>query len=82
MDFYDLNTAQLFFKPQISVVVANRHGLHEVAEQFRQFYSTERLRSMPLEHYALGYDLPDEGFQFCHTIERRLDGLGGVTGST
>lgn len=37
---------------------------------------------MPIEHYALGNDLPKEGFHFCHTIERRLDGLGRVTGST
>lgn len=82
MDFSDLNTAQLYFKPQIPVVVANRKNLHGVAQQFRQYYTAERLRNMPLEHYALGNDLPEEGFNFCHTIERRLDGLGRVTGST
>tara|TARA_R110000823_G_scaffold38655_4_gene103949 strand:+ start:8075 stop:9331 length:1257 start_codon:yes stop_codon:yes gene_type:complete len=82
VDYSDLNTAQLYFKPQIPVVVANRRDLHDIAVQFSQYYSIERLRSMPLEHYALGNDLPEEGFHFCHTIERKLDGLGRVTGST
>ena len=62
MDYSDLNTAQLYFKPQIPVVVANRRDLHDIAVQFSQYYSIERLRSMPLEHYALGNDLPEEGF--------------------
>jgi len=36
---------------------------------------------MPLDTYALGNKLPDDGYNFCYTVERELDRLGRTIGA-
>jgi hypothetical protein len=37
---------------------------------------------MNINDYVAGIDLPENGFNFCYTIERQLDGLGRIIGAT
>jgi hypothetical protein len=63
-------------------VEAARQNLYELRDSFAKYYTQKRITNMPIEHYALGNDLPNEGYHFCYTLERSLDGLGRVTGAT
>jgi hypothetical protein len=82
MNIHDLRTAQAQFETQIEKVLKTRKELYALRDAFATYYTNERIRRMPLEHYALGNDLPKKGYHFCHTLERKLDGLGRTTGST
>lgn len=81
-NIYDLRTAQVQFEGTMNTVLAARRELYNIRDSFAQYYTTAQIRRMPLEHYALGNDLPKTGYHFCHTLERRLDGLGRTTGAT
>ena len=82
MNIHDLRIAQVQFEGQIQNVLAARKELYIIRDSFAAYYNAERIRRMPLEHYALGNELPKNGYHFCHTLERRLDGLGRMTGAT
>lgn len=36
---------------------------------------------MAIDDYAAGVSRPEKGFNFCYTLERKLDGLGRISGS-
>lgn len=82
MNTNDLRTAQLRFGEQIEIVLASRQNLYNLRDSFARYYTPIQIMEMPLEHYALGNDLPETGYHFCHMLERGLDGLGRTIGAT
>lgn len=82
MNIHDLRSAQLHFESQIKTVIRSRQELYDLRDTFSAYYTDYRIAQMPLEHYALGNDLPEHGYNFCYTLERKLDGLGRIRGST
>lgn len=82
MNIHDLRTAQLRFEGQKDIVLASRQNLYTLRDAFAKYYTPTQITEMPIEHYALGNDLPTIGYHFCHTLERALDGLGRTIGAT
>lgn len=82
MNIHDLRSAQVHFESQIESVLKAKEDLYKLRNSFASYYSNQRILDMPLDHYALGNDLPKTGYNFCYTIERQLDGLGRIIGAT
>ncbi len=78
MNIHDLRQAQANYQgiPDI------RKELYKLREQFVKHFTPKRLASLPLEHYAIGNELPNSGLIFCYTLEQKLAGLGKMVGST
>lgn len=81
MNIHDLKIAQSTYLQFIHSVRAERQGLYDIRDNFRNYYTLERLQSMTLEQYALGMEHTDEGYSFCHTMEYALTGLGETKGA-
>lgn len=77
----DLREAQLFFEDQIPLIEDGRRQFHDLRQAFVNYYTLRRIRTMPLDTYAIGNNLPDDGYNFCYTIERELDKLGRTIGA-
>ncbi|WP_228851454.1 DUF3883 domain-containing protein [Aegicerativicinus sediminis] len=82
MNLEDLRDAQAAFLKQISTVTNNRKEAHELRKRFVAYYTEDRIRDMDKFHYAIGNEQPDKGYNFCYTLERKLDVLGRIIGST
>ncbi|MFS4494708.1 DUF3883 domain-containing protein [Maribacter sp. 2308TA10-17] len=82
MNIHDLRIAQVHFESQIDNVLESRKELYKLRDNFSKYFSPARISSMPIDHYAIGNDLPKKGYNFCYTIERELDGLGRIIGAT
>src|SRR5688572_25881319 len=82
MNIRDLREAQLYFEKQIVSVEDALQLLHNLREQFVNFYTPGRIQNMTLDQYAVGNDLPDAGYNFCYTLEQGLRGLGKIVGAT
>lgn len=82
MNIHDLRAAQVHFESQIDIVVESRKELYKLRNSFAKYYSSDRINSMPIDHYSIGNELPKKGYNFCYTIERQLDGLGRIIGAT
>jgi hypothetical protein len=76
MNIHDLRDAQVHFEGQIEDVLKSRKDLYKLRDNVAKYYSRERINTMPIDHYAIGNELPKKGYNFCYTIERQLDGLG------
>jgi len=82
MNTNDLLAAKLRFEEQMASVSASRQNLYSLRDSFASYYTPTQINDMPLEHYALGKNLPEIGYHFCYTLERALDGLGRTIGAT
>lgn len=69
-----IREAQLYFEKLIPNVIESRRHLYALRQNFAEYYTPRRIQSMPLEHYALGNDLPNVGYNFCYTLEYALVG--------
>lgn len=58
-----------------------RKELHQLRASFVKFFSRKRISTMDIDDYVAGVDLPTTGYNFCYTLERKLDGLGRISGS-
>lgn len=82
MNIHELREAQVHFESQIDSVLKAKSELFQLRDRFTEYYTISRIKSMPLEHFALGNDLPDKGFNFCYTLERQLSDLGMILGAS
>lgn len=81
MNIHDLRQAQVRFENRIEEVTEARKELHQLRSSFAKFFSRKRITSMGIDDYVAGVDLPTTGYNFCYTLERKLDGLGRISGS-
>lgn len=58
-----------------------RKELHLLRTSFVKFFNRKRISTMHINEYVAGVDLPATGYNFCYTLERKLDGLGRISGS-
>jgi hypothetical protein len=81
MNIHDLRQAQARFENRIEEVKEARKKLHQLRVSFVNFFSRKRISSMEIDDYVAGVNLPTSGYNFCYTLERKLDGLGRISGS-
>jgi hypothetical protein len=58
MNIHDLREAQVHFEGQIEDVLKSRKDLYKLRDNFAKYYSHERINTMPIDHYAIGNELP------------------------
>jgi hypothetical protein len=81
MNIHDLRQAQVRFENRMEETIEARKELHQLRASFVKFFSRKRISTMDIDDYVAGVDLPKTGYNFCYTLERKLDGLGRISGS-
>lgn len=81
MNIHDLRQAQVRFENRMEETIEARKELHQLRASFVKFFSRKRISTMDIDDYVAGVDLPTTGYNFCYTLERKLDGLGRISGS-
>lgn len=81
MNIHDLREAQVRFENRMEETIEARKELHQLRASFVKFFSRKRISTMDIDDYVAGVDLPTTGYNFCYTLERKLDGLGRISGS-
>ncbi len=81
MDLQELREAQARFELKMDGILSEKKELYALRDDFAKYFNPERLQNMSIEQYALGHELPKKGYNFCYTIERKLDGLGRILGA-
>lgn len=81
MNIYDLRQAQVRFENRMEETIKARKELHQLRASFVSFFNRKRILTMDIDDYVAGVDLPTTGYNFCYTLERKLDGLGRISGS-
>ncbi len=82
MSLNELREAQARFERMLPAVIMERQELYDLRNKFVKYYTPKRIKTLDIDHFALGNDLLPNGLLFCYTLERGLDGLGRTTGAT
>lgn len=82
MNINDLREAQSRYQNRIDSVSQNREELYQVRNSFTKYFNRNKIRRMDIDDYVAGVQLPENGYNFCYTLERQLDGLGRIIGAT
>lgn len=82
MNIDELREQQAGLEKNIESIKKDRKALYKLRDDFAKYYSQERIEKMPMDDYVLGKGHSHEKFNFCYTLERQLDGLGRIVGST
>jgi len=82
MNIHDLREAQARYEAKIEHIEKSRKKMHSQRISFVNFFNEKKIRSMEIDEFVSGTTLPKERPNFCNTLERQLDGLGKIIGST
>lgn len=82
MNIHDLRDSQVRYENRIEEVIKARDVLYQIRTSFTKYFNQNRIRTMDIDDYVAGVDLPKKGFNFCYGLERQLDGLGRIIGAT
>lgn len=82
MNINDLREAQVRYQNRIERVIQSREELYQIRDSFTRYFNRNRIRGMEIDDYVAGVELPENGYNFCYTLERQLDGLGRIIGAT
>lgn len=82
MNIHDLREAQARFESQIRPLEKERKRLYQLRADFVRFFNNRRLEEMRIDEYVIGMGAAEEGYNFCYTLERQLEGLGRIIGAT
>jgi hypothetical protein len=78
MNLHDLREAQASFTSEIDDVIERRKKLHQLRTTFTSDFNTNKIAKMGIDDFVIGIG----DHNFCRRIERDLDGLGRIIGST
>lgn len=82
MNIHDLREAQVRYENRMDEILQGREELYQLRTSFVKYFNRNRVRTMHVDDYVAGVDLPEKGFNFCYALERQLDGLGRIIGAT
>jgi len=82
MNIHDLRDAQARYENRIEEIIEKRKKLHKLRASFINYFDIHRVNTMDINDYVAGVELPKIGYNFCYTLERKLDGLGRISGSS
>jgi hypothetical protein len=82
MNIHDLREAQVRYENRMEEVIKSREELYQLRSSFTKYFSRNRIKTMDIDDYVAGVNLPKKGYNFCYALERQLDGLGRIIGAT
>lgn len=82
MNIHLLREAQARFQSRIIDLTKERAQFYDIRDSFVKYFKPEQIGKISLDQYVIGLRGPGDGHSFCYTLERRLDGLGRIIGST
>lgn len=78
MNIHDLRQAQTDFTSEIDDIIERRKKLHQLRTTFTSDFNANKIAKMGIDDFVIGIG----DHNFCRRIERDLDGLGRIIGST
>ena len=78
MNIHDLRQAQADFTKRIDDILDGRKELYNKRSAFTKHFNTNKIEKMGIDDFVIGIG----EHNFCRRIERDLDGLGRIIGST
>ena len=81
MNIHDLREAQARYENRQEEILKIRENLYQLRSSFTRYFNKYKIANMNIKEYVLGFELPENEFNFCYTIERKLDGLGRIIGA-
>ena len=78
----ELQEAIYRFERGIPELLNARAVLYHLRSNFVNYFSMFGIENMQIDDYVLGVIIPEIGFNFCYGLERQLDRLGNINGST
>jgi hypothetical protein len=78
MNIHDLRQAQADFTKRIDGILDGRKELYNKRTAFTKLFNTNKIAKMGIDDFVIGVGENN----FCRRIERDLDGLGRIIGST
>ena len=78
MNIHDLRQAQADFTKRIDDILDGRKELYNKRTAFTKHFNTNKIAKMGIDDFVIGIG----EHNFCRRIERDLDGLGRIIGST
>jgi hypothetical protein len=78
MNIHDLRQAQADFTKRIDDILDGRKELYNKRNAFTKYFNTNKIAKMGIDDFVIGIG----EHNFCRRIERELDGLGRIIGST
>ena len=78
MNIHDLRQAQADFTKRIDDILDGRKELYNKRNAFTKYFNTNKIAKMGIDDFVIGIG----EHNFCRRIERDLDGLGRIIGST
>lgn len=82
MNIHNFNTAKTLFEEQLEKTRKDLKHLYTTRDRFCNFFSMKKIANMDIDEFVSGKGVPSVGFNFCYTLERELDELGRILGST
>lgn len=80
--FLDLEEFKIRHHSNLDDYFKKRAEALKFRDEFVDYFNLDKIRQMSIEEYALGYKESNQNMNFCYGLERKLDGLGRITGST
>ena len=78
MNLHDLREAQANYTERMDDVLEERKKLYKLRKSFTNYFNINKIETMGIDEFVIGKGKKT----FCRKIERELDGLGRIIGST
>lgn len=78
MNYQDLQEAKASYR--LKAIQQQRKPFHKIREEFISYFTLHKIKSMKIDEYVIGKGSKTNNF--CYGIERSLDPLGRILGST
>lgn len=81
LDKVDMRLAQINYASRFAETLNNRSILYKLRDDFTLHFPPERIAEMTIDEFVMGKKPIGGQYNFCQTLERKLDGLGRIIGS-
>ena len=70
------------FEKEILKLLIGKTELYKLRSEFVAYFDKSKIKTMSVNDYVVGVKRPEIGFNFCYGLERQLEQLGNINGST
>jgi hypothetical protein len=63
-------------------ILKDRKKIYKLRDSFAKHYNNENILKMKIYDYVISHENTSNNYNFCYTLERKLDKLGGIIGAT
>lgn len=83
MNIHNLRKAQIEFNKNLDKIISKREDRHKIRKSFIDYFNIDFIKKMRVDDYVsdVKNQKDTDAYSFCYFLERKLDGLGRITGA-